>query len=140
MSAMICSHCDRKIDPTQSIEVGGDPFGLTQDGGDGQTHPYCRECIEKRLANEFSSVLRCWLTREEMREVQTRNASMTYTNCCASHDFCDANMAMWEAFRVVFGRESDVGGDSKESEADIAIWNCAWDRAKKQGFRKIAIR
>ena len=45
---------------------------------------------------------------------------------CASHDFCDANMAMAPAFTQVMGREPDVS-----SEEDAAIWSDAWELAAK---------
>lgn len=52
---------------------------------------------------------------------------------CATHDFCDANMPMDEAFQKVMGRSSlpEEGG---MSEDDCALWNDAWARAKSIGF------
>lgn len=84
------------------------------------------------LAAEFTRVLREWLTEEQMREVVKRNATVRYAGCCASHDFCDANMAMLEACAKLTGKpetEHDFA-----DEALCAIVNRAWDLARASGF------
>lgn len=85
------------------------------------------ESIITKVANEFSKVLHEWLTDDEMKEVIKRNEDDMM--CCASHDFCDANMAMDEAFTKVFNREFDM-----ESDHDNKIWNDAWTAAKQNQF------
>ena len=50
---------------------------------------------------------------------------------CASHDFCDANVSMHDAFVAVTGREP------LETDSDIALWGKAWDRAAKQSFANV---
>jgi hypothetical protein len=84
------------------------------------------------LALEFARVLRSWLTAEQMRLVLERNAEGAKIGAawCASHDFCDANMAMAEAMQTVLGREPDP----VDNEADGDLWNAAWSRAKAAGF------
>lgn len=82
----------------------------------------------KILANKFSMVLRSWLTDAEMREVIERNKAETTRSVCHSHDFCDANMAMQEAAES-FGLTFDAGSDEC-----AALWNSAWDLAKKNNF------
>jgi hypothetical protein len=78
------------------------------------------QALAQRLAFEFASVLYAWLGDDKYQEVLVRNRSIP-ANCCASHDFCDANMAMHEAFINLFGREPDL-----ESEAHLSLWNRAW--------------
>lgn len=66
-----------------------------------------------------------------MDEIRRRNETNGPT-VCASHDFCDANMSMIEAFEEVLGREGDAGSDD-----DAALMNDAWDDAKRNGFRHV---
>ena len=50
------------------------------------------------------------------------------SSCCASHDWCDANMAMDQAFRS-FGLNPLPRGDkAKQRMADL--WNAAWEAAE----------
>lgn len=81
------------------------------------------------LAVGFSNVLKEWLTSEQMAEVVKRNDLPAYANACATHDFCDANMAMAEAFEKVLGREFEFGSDE-----DDALFNGAWHIAKTNKF------
>jgi hypothetical protein len=78
------------------------------------------------LARQFADVLHVWLTPAEFAEMQRRNRTPKYDKHCASHDFCDANIAMEDAFKRTFGREPNL-----ESDTDIDLWNKAWDVAKK---------
>lgn len=80
------------------------------------------------LADAFSQIIRDWLKHEEMAQVLIRN-SVNPPNVCATHDFCDANMAMTEAFANVAGRNPNLA-----TESDAADWNAAWVRAKNAGF------
>lgn len=90
-----------------------------------------------RLAVDFTRTLKRWLPLRDLREVRRRNKAETEANICHSHDFCDANMAMHEAFIRVFKRNplDDRGDEGGMSEADTAIWNAAWDLAKRREFR-----
>lgn len=83
-------------------------------------------------ANTFSLVLRQWLTKEQMIEVVKRNRETDNEALCASHDFCDANMAMLEAFTAANGHEP-----SAESDEDTRLWNEAWEMAKAANFTQI---
>lgn len=49
--------------------------------------------------------------------------------CCASHNYCDANMSMLAGFQAVVGRDP-VLGDGPGSEEDMELMNAAWDFAK----------
>jgi hypothetical protein len=84
----------------------------------------------EKLAAEFVAVLAEWLTPEEFAEMQRRNVTATDLDC-ASHDFCDANMAMDAAFSRALGREPDVMDRDDGAEGpDVALWNAAWSTAK----------
>jgi hypothetical protein len=80
------------------------------------------------LALYFSRKLALSMTPEEWAEMRRRNATPDYcAGICASHDFCDANMPMAEAFEGLMGREIDT-----QSDADVALWNEAWSIAKRE--------
>lgn len=81
------------------------------------------------LAHEFSRILRDWLTEDEIEQVIERNAEVDDPAVCASHDFCDANMAMYEAFERVMGHPIDT-----RKKADVAVWDKAWNMAKASDF------
>ena len=81
------------------------------------------------LAHEFSRILRDWLTEDEIEQVIERNAEVDDPAVCASHDFCDANMAMYEAFERVMGHPIDT-----RKKADVAMWDKAWNMAKASDF------
>lgn len=84
--------------------------------------------IARALADRFAFELRGWLSRREWDEVLARNAREPADSAvCHSHDFCDANMAMDEAFAVVVGRTPDTGSD-----ADAKLWSAAWADAKRR--------
>lgn len=86
--------------------------------------------MTQRLADEFSRIIRDWLTPDEMAEVLRRNK--TYgPSVCATHDFRDANTAMAKAFALIMERESNPA-----SEADAALWSAAWGLAKDAEFRR----
>ena len=75
------------------------------------------------MARTFSGLLRDELTAGQMSSVIERNRAETDRNVCHSHDFCDANMTMARAFRL-------VGQDP----ADNALWDAAWNAAKQAEF------
>ena len=83
---------------------------------------------EQDLARAFSGVLQEWLSWEEMQMVLARNEMAAYRGCCASHDFCDANMAMNEAFRRL-GIPFEFGNDLHDT-----LWSAAWHLAKQNKF------
>ena len=80
-----------------------------------------------KIARQFSIILREWLTPQQIDEVNRLNTPeiINKSGICHSHDFCDANEAMGEAFRAVIRREADL-----RSDEDLAIWSNAWRTAK----------
>lgn len=81
------------------------------------------------LSAEFSKVIREWLTEEELQKAIELNNSEKYKNCCATHDFCDPNEAMLQAFEKVQGRELNF-----QSEEDSILVDQAWTKAKENKF------
>jgi len=83
---------------------------------------------ETLIADRFAEVLRAWLTPQEFAEMKRLNETPEYqSGICASHNYCDANMAMCEAFESVMEYPPDGS-----NEAHAAIWNAAWDLARKR--------
>ncbi len=96
------------------------------------------------VAAQFCAVLREWLTPEQLAEAVRLNAERN-DGSCATHDYCDANMAMDEAFARCGGpRATDTGRDLEEgedrqlacmSDECLAVWEAAWSLAKQAGFK-----
>ena len=85
----------------------------------------------EELAAQFSKELRETLTPQEMAKVNARNATPQYLGLCASHDFCDPNMAMLRAYSELTG----VGEDSVDLNGVIGLMDEAWGLAKHSNFR-----
>lgn len=65
------------------------------------------------LAGAFAALMKRDLTAAEFAEMRQRNTTERYGDgVCASHDFCDANMVMLEAFQTLFGRDPDMDSDA----------------------------
>lgn len=100
-----------------------------------------REEKINRLSEEFKKVIREWLTTDEVAEVNLLNSGeYAVTGCCATHDFCDANMAMAEAYKQL-GWEDPMEYPIAAGEREIAARECeleildlAWTKAKGEGF------
>lgn len=81
------------------------------------------------LAKAFASAIRAQLTPAQFTEMQRRNASPVLpAGACASHDFCDANMVMYEALCELAGEY--LPADIVCSDPD-ALWNPAWNIARR---------
>jgi len=79
--------------------------------------------MREQVANEFCRILNSWLSSVEIAEINRLNATKEYSDCCASHNFCDSNMAMIEALEK-FGRRGEYSPLSQD----------AWTMAKERGF------
>jgi hypothetical protein len=87
------------------------------------------EEIPIRLARKFCEVLRRDLTASEVDMAVARNRTESHPGVCHTHDFCDANETMLEAFEAILGREMDI-----QSDGDSFLWNEAWGIAKRSEF------
>ncbi|PIB95290.1 hypothetical protein [Caulobacter sp. X] len=76
------------------------------------------------LAHLFAQKLALDLGPDKLAQVRERNRGLK-DDCCASHDFLDANMVMNEAYIEVVGRELRADDDD-----DASLWTDAWGIAK----------
>lgn len=79
----------------------------------------------QRLAGAFVILLQRDLPRADYFAARMKNRSVG-EGVCASHDYCDANMVMDEAFTGLFDRSV------ASTDEDCALWNAAWDIAKAE--------
>jgi hypothetical protein len=94
---------------------------------------YRTQTQTEQVARRFAALLRETLTPVEVGEVVIRNRQNDYVDCCASHDFCDANEVMARAIADVTGREVDV-----QDEGQRLLWNEAWDMARGNEFWSVS--
>lgn len=122
-------------DHTQREVHGLGQFTLCHGGKDINTTEDLTTTMAHILAVQFAKVLTQWLGTVAMKLITVANESIE-GDCCATHDHCDSNMAMEEAFEAVVGRESICCGDEdmERHTADINLINQAWGIAKAAGF------
>lgn len=104
---------------------------VEEDGDGGRLECYCQKCPKtcsdpkgghlRAVAEGFVKVLRSWLKPSEWREMVRRNKAYRAEglSCCASHEFCDSNMAMAEAMEA----------EGIVPNAEAMLWNDAWSLA-----------
>ena len=66
-----------------------------------------------------------------MSEIVERNKNETDPHICHSHDFCDANMFLYDVFKK-YGMDSAAKGGIRKC-ADL--WNSAWNLDKANNFQ-----
>ncbi len=83
------------------------------------------------IAALFSSILKSWLTTEQIEEINALNSSEEYkTNGhCATHEYCDPNVAMDSAYFAITGQEIDL-----QIATDVEQCSKAWNIAKENNF------
>ncbi len=88
----------------------------------------------KKLADEFTRLMWLELTDEQMEEAIVLNKTEEYSDgSCATHNFCDANMVMFEAFQKIEVREPNMDEMDRDNN-DVDVWNKAWDIARDNDF------
>lgn len=91
------------------------------------------------VADAFAAEMRDALNPSQWAEMRRLNATPDYQGgCCASHNYCDANVVMDAAMRSTLGWEplSEEGEDELiMSDLAIDIWNAAWDIAHRTTLR-----
>lgn len=81
------------------------------------------------LAKAFADNLKAELSADDWKEMRRLNATAEFDwPICASHNFCDANMPMADAFEKVCG--FPALSDDGMSDENISLWNQAWKIAK----------
>lgn len=83
----------------------------------------------KALSIVFVRILNEWLTPEQIAEVNKFNAVPENSRFCGTHNFCDPNQAMIDAFTEIYKRECEALND-----ADNELINAAWDLSKMHKF------
>lgn len=87
----------------------------------------------QHIARVFSRILREHLHDDDLSRVIKRNHKERAPDVCHSHDFCDANMLMNEAYCRIMGLSEDDGFDANDPQ-QAALWNDAWALAKDRDF------
>lgn len=75
------------------------------------------------IARTFADLLRKHLTRQEWRAMGDANYAETDPHVCHSHDYCDANLVMYDAFHQ-HGIDINAANDD-----DCARWSRVWNVA-----------
>lgn len=83
------------------------------------------------LAVQFDAIIRLWLTPSQYRKLCA--GTDTESPVCLSHDWCDANQAMLDAFEIVHGRDP-FDSDDGLSEADACAMADARQQAKQHWY------
>lgn len=91
----------------------------------------------RQFADQFKTTIREWLTAEQLAEVDRRNNARA-DSTCATHDFCDANMAMLEAVVTLTKLTEDEACDRlvclTNDDPLLDAVNDGWTLAKVEGF------
>jgi len=107
---------------------------LVQVYSDGNTRelskpvPNLRMMLCMEVCAKFLENIRAYLPELELREIDRLNKTEEYKSCCGSHNFCDTNIFLWDAFLEVLC-EPDLS-----NEKDVALINVAHSRARRIGF------
>ncbi len=95
---------------------------------------YARSEYPNWIAAEFTARLLAYLGRRKFKSMVKRNARYAAAgdhSVCASHEFCDANVFMIEAYEAVTGKRMRFsGGEDREQVDETNLVNAAWSRAK----------
>ena len=85
------------------------------------TAPHAPCVLAVLIADYFEQLIREELSESEYADAVALNRDETDPAICHTHDFCDANLVMSEAFTKATGREVDL-----QSAADCTLWASAW--------------
>lgn len=93
----------------------------------------------ERLASAFYREVAGNVTAQELHAIRRRNAlhDLAGRDCCASHEFYDANEFMLSAYRECFGCDPAFladGMDSDTGEAARKVWNGARNKARAEAL------
>lgn len=84
-----------------------------------------QDVTASELGAAFVWTLKDWLTIPEWDEMARLNKTAA-RGVCHSHDYCDANMAMIEAYADLLGIQAD---DVDLSDSTQDLFNAAWSWA-----------
>lgn len=128
--------------PQEDIDwTDDDSFHAGEDGTyvaeECQVKEVSTEFNVRQAAIDFSLILHDWLTRTQMSVVIELN-KVRKPGVCHSHDYCDANMAMHEAWerQGVDPLSTEITNETEScmSDAMCVAWGAAWDMAIEAEF------
>lgn len=72
------------------------------------------------IARKFDELLKSLVGEDNYREIVQKNRTPEYsTGCCASHDYCDANLVMNAAVYAC--------GIDPDTDEGNSLWNRSWE-------------
>lgn len=80
----------------------------------------------QKMAVIFKRLLLAEVGEKNFESIFLLNDQEADPRICHSHDYCDANVVMAQAFSEVFGFDVD-----SQNEGHADVWNAAWDLAKR---------
>ncbi len=85
----------------------------------------------EKLAREFARLLKIEVGEDDFNTIakQTEKYKTAGVDTCVSHDFCDSNMLMNDAFNNLYGEDINP-----INALDLQLVNEAWELAKEQNF------
>lgn len=87
------------------------------------------------IALEFSAILSSWLTAEQLKQAVELNQTEEYADACATHNYCDSNVAMAKAMEIVLDNQLLFeDGDFPIKGKHVDLFNAAWTIAKSNNF------
>jgi hypothetical protein len=88
-----------------------------------------RERAVSKLAERFATDLGECLEPEDLEELESLNSRDRNSPTCPSHNFCDANEIMEEAWAGCFGISFE-----QDDPEQVGVWHAAWQRARDADF------
>jgi hypothetical protein len=88
-----------------------------------------------KIARQFAANLLEEIGAAKVRLAAHLNSKQSHPDVCHSHDFCDANMTMDDAFETLgFATFADSEDSETLTEQICTVWNAAWSIAKSAEF------
>lgn len=128
----------------QSLITGKDAYSLSRSYGNASCDvarftPVCGSEDEiNRLAREFSYQVCGYFiddgpldSNEDFQAILERNRAEPNPSICHTHDFCDANILMSNAWEETFPHEPFCAQNGFHAE----LWSAAWEQARKAEFQ-----
>lgn len=83
------------------------------------------------LSEEFAKELKIELGDNAFNEMVQKHIDGEYAkkDVCVTHDYCDGNQVMLDAYEKCYKREFNMQNDD-----DMQLWNGAWEFAKRNNF------
>lgn len=82
-----------------------------------------------QLAKQFTRIINEWLTIAELKEVRKFNSLPENIDYCGTHNFCDGNQALIDAYQFIFNCQPDI-----TNNYCLRLSNKAWGIAKQNQF------